>query len=293
MKRYVSQSRSKIEEVSAMRGHKLQRVREAVISILTRKKDSADRLLFSPYTHQAMVGGAKLAIMMPLYSLVVWAMGDYEGLRQFLLSATNAEMSQTVSMVIVAGFALGGAVQGLAVAITRKPENSDPWEEGVEHKHTEAEKWYWDQQPDGEELAVREATTERCSPHIDVRWALGDLIKDLQRTENQAGSDLLDHKVMKLLGMPAQGLKPTQKLDDAKRLLALRYGGLHSRLDWDLRTEEIFPRVVRAFVTVRASAKASALEAEVWHRCLIGKGQSEALAVTIAMITRETWTFRS
>ncbi|KAI3488595.1 hypothetical protein L1887_47360 [Cichorium endivia] len=67
---------------------------------------------------QAMVGGAKLAPMMPLYGLVVWAMGDYEGLRQFLSSASSAEMSQTVLMFIGAGFALGCAVQALVDAST-------------------------------------------------------------------------------------------------------------------------------------------------------------------------------
>lgn len=79
-----------------MWGLKMQRVRTTVSSILTRKKDSADRPFIGPYVQQAMVGGAKLAPMMPLYGLMVWAMGDYEGLRQFLSSASSAEMSHKV-----------------------------------------------------------------------------------------------------------------------------------------------------------------------------------------------------
>lgn len=239
---------------------------------------------------QAMVGGAKLAPMMPIYALVIWALSDYEGLRQFLSTATSAEMSQTVIMFILAGFALGGAVQVLVDASA--PVLSHPGARTPDFERTETEKWYWAQLPNGEELAVREATTERCSPHIDVRWAMGDMVKEVQRPENQAGSDFLDHKVMKLLGMPAQGLKPTQRLEDAKRLLQLRYGGVPSGLEWDAKTEELPPNF-KAYITVRVQSKAPAMEPEPWQRFLIADGPSEALAVTIAAITRETWTFKS
>lgn len=273
-----------------MRGLKVQRVRATVTSFLARNKGSDYRPFVGRYVQQAMVGGAKLAPMMPIYALVVWSLSDYEGLRQFLSTATSAEMSQTVIMFILAGFALGGFVQvvvdattpGLCPHVGRTPD----------FERTEAEKWYWVQRPNGEELSVREATTERCSPHIDVRWAMGDLVKELQRPENQTGSDLLDHKVMKLLGMPAQGLKPTQRLVDAKRMLQLRYGGVPSRLEWDAKTEELAPSF-KAYITVRVQSKATAMEPEPWQRCLIADGPSEALAVTIAAITRETWTFKS
>lgn len=56
---------------------------------------------------QAMVGGSRIAPMMPLYGLVVWAVGDYEGLRHFLVTATSAEMSNAVLSLIAAGFLLG------------------------------------------------------------------------------------------------------------------------------------------------------------------------------------------
>lgn len=239
---------------------------------------------------QAMVGGSRIAPMMPLYGLVVWALGDYEGLRHFLVTATSAEMSNAVLSLIAAGFLLGGLFQVLVEASTPAPSIKTPVLIGNER--TETEEWYWAQQPNGEELAVREATTARCSPHIDVRWAMGDLIKELQRAENQAGSDFLDHKVMKLLGMPAQGLKPTQRLDDAKRLLQLRYGGVPSSLEWDAKTEEL-PPGLKAFIVVRVPPKPGAIEPDTWRRCLIADGLSEPLAVTIAAITRETWTFKS
>lgn len=263
-----------------------ERMRAAVSCILSK----TDQPFIGRYIHQAMVGGSRIAPLMPLYGLVVWAVGDYEGLRHFLVAATSAEMSQMVLSLIVAGFFLGGLVQVLIDATTPAPNLQLAGLASDER--TETEKWYWAQQPNGEELAVREATTERCSPHIDVRWAMGDLIKELQRPENQAGSDFLDHKVMKLLGMSAQGLKPTQTLDDAKRLLALRYGGLPSRLEWDAKTEAL-PLGYKAFITVRVQSKAMAMEPESRQRCLIASGPSEALAVTIATVTRETWTFKS
>lgn len=273
-----------------MRGLKIQRVRTTVTSILAKNKGGDDRPFVGRYVQQAMVGGAKLAPMMPVYALVIWAMSDYEGLRQFLSSATSAEMSQTVLMFIVTGFALGGLVQVMVDAST--PGRSLQGAMPADFERTEIEKWYWGLRPNGEELVVREATTERCSPHIDVRWAMGDLIKELQRPENQTGSDFLDHKVLKLLGMQAQGLKPTQRLDDARHLLQLRYDGVPSRLAWDAKTEEL-PPGLKAFIVVRAQSKPGAMEPESWQRCLIADGPSEALAVTIAVITRETWTFKS
>lgn len=273
-----------------MRGFKIQRVRTAVTSILTGNKSSDFRPFAGRYVHQAMVGGAKLAPMMPIYALVIWSLSDYEGLRQFLSTASSADMSQTVMMFILAGFALGGAVEVLVDATT--PDLCHHGVRTPDFERSETEEWYWAQLPNGEELAVREATTERCSPHIDVRWAMGDLVKELQRPDNRAGSDFLDHKVMKLLGMPAQGLKPTQRLDDAVRLLRLRYGGVPSRLEWEAKTE-LSPLGLKSFIVVRASTKAGAMEPELWQRCLVVDGPSEALAVTIAAITRETWTFKS
>ncbi|HBO6962510.1 TPA: hypothetical protein L4936_001116 [Pseudomonas aeruginosa] len=261
-------------------------LRSTAINILSK----TNRPFIGKYVQQGMVGGSRIAPMMPLYGLVVWAVGDYEGLRHFLVTATSAEMSNAVLSLIAAGFFLGGFFQILVEATTPAPSLKTPVLAGIER--TETEKWYWAQQPNGEELAVREATTERCSPHIDVRWAMGDLIKELQRPENQTGSDFLDHKVMKLLGMQAQGLKPTQRLDDARRLLELRYGGVPSRLEWDAKTED-FPPGLKAFIVVRVPPKPGAMEPEPWKRCLIAEGPSEALAVIIAVITRETWTFKS
>ncbi|TXH89189.1 MAG: hypothetical protein E6Q71_04110 [Pseudomonas sp.] len=262
--------------------------RTTVTSIRAKNKVGDYRPLVGKYLQQAILGGAKVAPMTPIYSLVVWAMGDYEGLRQFLSSASNAEMSTAVLMFIFTGFALGAVVQILVDASTKKLSPREDMSDDFER--TETEKWYWSLRPNGEELVVREATTERCSPHIDVRWAMGDLIKELQRSEAPMGSDFLDRKVMKLLGM--QGLKPTQRLEDAKRLLELRYGGVASRLEWDARAEEFLPGR-KVFIAVRGQAKNSSMEPEPWQRCLITDGPSEPLAITIAVLTRETWTFKS
>ncbi|MFU4911788.1 hypothetical protein ACM7ZU_29930 [Pseudomonas aeruginosa] len=228
------------------------------------------------FVHQAMVGGSRVAPLTPIYGLIAWAMADYESLRQFLSTADNAAMSQAVLLLLIVGFALGAVLNAGMGAVNPRRD---------------AEVWYWAQKPDGSELAIREVTTARCSPNADVRWAIDDLIKELERPENRAGSDLLDHRVMKLLSIQSLELKPTQRLEDARSLLSLRYRGMQSRYEWEARTEVVRQTLVKAFVTVRVPAKAPAMEPAPWRRCLVAEGPSEALAITIAAISRETWTF--
>lgn len=265
-----------------------ERMRSAVSSILSGYKTRGNRRFIGRHVQQAMLGGSRIAPMMPLYALVVWAGSDYEGLRHFLATATGAEMSQMVLSLVLAGFCVGGFIQVLIDATT-----PDLTAHGVNMQKLERldnEVWFWAQQPEGRELAIREVTTARSTPNADVRWALDDLIKELERPKNRAGSDLLDHKVMRLLGIQSQALKPTQSLEDAKRLLALRYRGLPSRYEWDAKTEELVSGY-KAFVTVRVPAKSPEMEPQPWHRCLVTDGPSEAMAITIAAMTRETWTF--
>ena len=133
-------------------------------------------------------------------------------------------------------------------------------------------------------------TTARCTPTAEPRWALDDLLKELTRGENKGGSDLLDRKIAQLLGIQSQQFKPTQKLDDAIRLLSLRYRGLPSSYEWGVKIEES-SLGFKAFVAVQPTTKNAAVEAEPWKRCLVAGGPSEALAVTIVVITRETWAF--
>ncbi|MCV6454879.1 hypothetical protein [Pseudomonas aeruginosa] len=272
----------------AMRKYMRARMRTAVTSILGGPKTRTNRQFISRYVQQAMLGGSRIAPMMPLYGLVLWAIGDYEGLRHFLVTATSEEMSHAVLSLIVAGFFMGGFIQVLIDATT--PDLDAHMANMDQLGRRDSEVWFWAQQPGGRELAVREVTTARCSPNADVRWAMDDLIKELVRPDNQAGSDLLDHKVMKLLGIQSQVLKPTQRLEDAKRLLTLRYRGMPSRYEWDAKTEALASGF-KAFVTVRVPAKSSDMESQPWQRCLVTDGPSEALAITIAAMTRETWTF--
>ncbi|CAM5355668.1 hypothetical protein [Pseudomonas aeruginosa] len=272
----------------AMRELMRERVRTAVTSILSGHKTGADRRFIGRYVQQAMLGGLRIAPVMPLYGLVVWAIADYEDLRHFLVTATSAEMSHAVLSLIAAGFFMGGFIQVVIDATT--PDLAARGVNMDQLERRDSEVWFWAQQPEGRELAIREVTTARCSPNADVRWAMDDLIKELERPENQAGSDLLDHKVMKLLGIQSQALKPTQRLDDAKRLLTLRYRGMPSRYEWNAKTEELASGF-RAFITVRVPAKTTDTEPQPWQRCLVTDGPSEALAVTIAAMTRETWTF--
>jgi len=265
-----------------------ERVRTLVSSILNGHKSRANLPFIGRYVQQAMLGGLRIAPMMPLYALVVWALGDYEGLRHFLVTATSAEMSHAVLSLIAAGFCMGGFIQVVIDASTpRRPAHRVNMDRLAQR---DSEVWFWAQQPEGRELAIREVTTARCSPNADVRWAMDDLIKELERPENHAGSDLLDLKVMRLLGIQSQALKPKQRLEDAKRLLTLRYRGLLSRYEWNAKTEELVSGF-KAYITVRVPAKSSDMEPQPWQRCLVTDGPSEALAITIAAMTRETWTF--
>ncbi|MFG8764949.1 hypothetical protein ACEOVB_29590 [Pseudomonas aeruginosa] len=246
-------------------------------------------LSIGQFVHQAMVGGSRVAPLTPIYGLIAWAMADYESLRQFLSTADNATMSQAVLWLLIAGFALGAVLNGGRGAVKPGMVEQGAYAERLAGRDVEV--WYWAQKPDGRELAIREVTIARCSPNADVRWAIDDLIKELERPENRAGSDLLDHKVMKLLSVQSLELKPTQRLEDARTLLSLRYRGMPSRYEWDARTEQVRQALVKAFVTVRVPAKAPTMESAPWQRCVVAEGPSEALAITIAAISRETWTF--
>lgn len=270
-----------------MRRFTMKWVRTAVGRILTKNKDKAVSRFSGRALHQAMVGGFRIAPLAPFYLLLAGAIGDYEGLRQLLLTATSAEMGQAVLLIIVGGYVIGAFMQVIIDATMKIPDYSS----GISPEdRLPSAKWFWGLHPEGRDLAIREATTARNSPNADTRWALDDLIKELSRSENLGGSDLLDRKIMQLLGIQSQPLKPTQKLEDAIRLLSLRYRGLASRYEWDAKTERL-SLGCKAFVSVRVPVKNPAAEPEPWQRCLVVDGPSEALAVTIAAITRETWTF--
>lgn len=245
-------------------------------------------LLVHANLQQFVHGGARLAPLMPIYALIGWAMGDYESMRLFLTSASSEEMSEAVMFLLVMGFVMGGAVQLAVNACSRGRVVTGVGMSRIKRRESEA--WYWAQKADGHELAIREVTTGRCTPNAETRWAIHDLIVELGRAEGSGGSDLMDRKVMKLLGIQTQDLKPTQRVDDAKRLLEMRYLGRPSMYEWDVKTEPSGSGFM-ALIVVRPPARSSEVEPSPWQRCVIAEGPSEALAVTIAAITRETWTY--
>lgn len=232
--------------------------------------------------------GAMCAVLAPLFILVFWAVYDFEALRHFLAEATSGEMRKVVLMVVGLGVCVGGVMPaGVGLPSQSRLARIKELEQ---NRWGPVEAWYWAQQPDGRELAIREATTARCSPNAEIRWALDDLIKELERTDAKLGSDLLDYKVTKLLGLQSLMLKPTQNVADARRLLGLRYRGVQSRFEWEVRSEAVESRY-RVYVAVRPAVRATGVGAEPWRRCSVAEGATEALAVTIAAITRETWTY--
>ena len=270
----------------------VEKLNAAVISLLSKRKGKTgarwSRPTLHQVLHQGMVGGVRVAPWMPFGLLLVGALGDYENMRQYLLTATTEQMTRTVLLSIAGGFVFGAIAQVLVdIATPKLPGYRDGM---LQRDRLPAAIWYWDLPHDGRDLAIREVTTARCTPNANTRWALDDLLKELTRGENMGGSDLLDHKIGRLLRLQSQQLKPTQKLDDATQLLSLRYRGLQSNYEWSVKTEKSSPGF-KAFVTVRPTPKNGDLEATPWSRCLVAEGPSEALAVTIAAITRETWAF--
>ncbi|WP_137818344.1 hypothetical protein [Pseudomonas sp. 2FG] len=253
-----------------------------------RNKGEMNRPFIGQSVRQVILRGIRLAPMPPLYGLVVWAIHDYEGLRQFLSSVNSIEVSQAVLTLAVAGFIVGAFTPMFIVAAAPKLSTNSSMTDESEQQN--GEEWYWDKRSEGRELAIQEAINTRCSPNADSRWSMGDLIKEFDYPESKAGSDLLDGKVMRLLGIQSLSLKPTQKLEDAKRLLSLRYQGLASKYEWDVEIERLASGY-KAFISVRAPAKNPEMGSGPWRLCLVADGASAALAVTLAAITRETWTF--
>lgn len=180
---------------------------------------------------------------------------------------------------------------GRAEAHSRQDQNAARHASMVEEPGPENGKvWYWGKTSGGRELATREVIDSDCWPNADISWSAGDLLNELDYPTSKAGSDLLDGKVLRLLGIRSHPLKPTQRLEDAKHLLSLRYQGLPSKHEWRAEIEHL-PSGYMAFISVRVQATSPDAKPGPWHLCLTTDGASAALAVTIAAITRETWTF--
>lgn len=243
---------------------------------------------------QTFSEGAKLAFASPFIAVLVAAISDYNQLRTFLLGASNAEMAAVVASLMAVGWGVGVVLHTIAAGVVghKHPmpisralylgDSADV--DAIATGRSAAASWFWSL-PDGRDMAVREVTLARCIPSADARWALDDLLKVLARPESAGGSDILDRKVAQALGIKGRALKPTQSRDDAVQLLSLRYRGYRSDCEWSVRTERQPSGKFRAYVSVRARF----IDAE--HRCVSADGPTEALAITIAAITRETWTY--
>lgn len=247
-----------------------------------------DRLFIAQSVRTAILRGMKLAPMPVRYGLLTWAIHDYEGLRQFLSSVNSIELGQAVLTLVVTGFIVGASMPMFSATPAPKLPTNSAMTDELGQRNGEA--WCRDKASEERELAIREVISACCSPSADTRWSMGDLLNELDYPESKAGSDLLDGKVMRLLGIQSLALKPTQKLEDAKRLLSLRYQGLPSKYEWDAEIERL-PSGYKAFISVRVQATNPDMGPGPWQLCLVTDGASAALAVTIAAITRETWTF--
>lgn len=153
----------------------------------------------------------------------------------------------------------------------------------------------WKHGNTGTLLAMKETSLSRCIPNVTARWEIQDLITDLIRTDARGGSDLLDYRVRKIMGIDDELLKPTQSVEDAKRLLSYRYMGLKSKYEWDVhRSNHDEAAGNDCFVTLALREPSKRVTQDSpWLAVTSQLGKSEALAITIAALTRETWIFTS
>ncbi|MES9904731.1 MAG: hypothetical protein ABW168_18900 [Sedimenticola sp.] len=225
--------------------------------------------------------GVKAAFIAPFIAILAVALGDFDMLRDFLVHADGGRIRFVVAQIMMAGFVFGSLLNILSLGKHNAAENIGISALGSSGVHA---RWYWALKKDGRDLSIRESTTSRCIPTADVKWGLEDLITELSRITNKTGSDLLDRKVAKALGMRGKLLRPTQRIDDAIQLLLYRYHGHQSQYQWDVKTENT-ESGYRAYVMIRQG------DSDDWMRCLVADGPSKETAITIAAITRETWSF--
>lgn len=233
--------------------------------------------------NRSLFEGLRTAFILPFLAVFAVALGDFDMLRKYLTHADGSDIQLALIQLMVTGF-VSGALWSLYSY--RKYDATGSLYRSIlgTGSSDDLARWYWGLEKDGRDLSVREATTSRCIPTADARWKLDDLINELSRPKSAVGSELLDRKVVQALGLKDKLLKPTQRVEDARQLLSLRYYGHQSQYQWDSKTV-ITESGYRAYVLVRQN------ESDGWMRCLVKDGPSAATAITIAAITRETWSF--
>lgn len=252
---------------------------------MTRRKATNNVRRILGVVSEALPHGLLLAPKAPLIVLLIAALSDYEFLRAFLLSASSKDMSWIILLSLLAGF-VGGTLIHICSSTLASKHHS--FEAELGQPGSPMASLFW-RQPEGRELAIREATTSRLMPTAEIRWAIDDLIKELARLDNQPGSDLLDRRVIQLMGLDSKRLKPSQDVSDAKILLNTRYGGVESAYEWETKLEERDSSFT-AYISVRAPSRAGG-SVNPWLRCMTVNGPSAAIAITIAALTKETWSF--
>lgn len=232
----------------------------------------------------------QVAVVTPFLLLLVLALQDYEQLLQMLTSATSEEVRRFLVFWIALVFT--SLMAFMAYTSWPRPALRDNPELMAKLAKRDISAWFYRLDIGGSDLAVRETMTRQMPvPSVSMRYEIQDLIALLNRKDNKGGSDLLDRRVLQQLAMPQIGLKPTQRLDDAQQLLRMRYGGAASKYEWDARIDHnSFNDSYAAHVIVREPATTHDAP---WLRSHCSNGPSEALAVTIAVLERESWVFSS
>lgn len=220
------------------------------------------------------------------YLIVAWALVDYDGLRDLLITA-SAEDIQALLLTFVATCMLMSLLGAVLTTRSTGPIGTAVLRAGASSTNGPGNGDSILSQPTAQSRAVGELG-QAFRPNRDQRRALNDLLSELARPINANGSDLLDAKVRKVLGVNTPRLKPTQCADDARVLLSSRFGGFASVYQWDVQITPADTGVLAA-LTVRPRPVNPNIEGGPWSTAPAEYGLTEAMAITTALMRRETW----
>lgn len=207
-----------------------------------------------------------------LGALLSSALCDFQALRDFLMHAPADEVESSVVLMVTMGSILGGLLRAIVVCsndkdlVVCKPAIATHLSNNGMHSQ-------------GREMAIREASEFKRIPNTSEMWALRDLMAEIEKG-GLAGSQLLDRKIFKALGHRFDG-SPSVNRFEAEALARFRLGGVESNLRWDVdiqQDDELWKATLRA---ARSSDG-------VYHPVCTAKASTQALAVLLTILHRET-----
>jgi hypothetical protein len=214
----------------------------------------------------------------PVAVMVVVSAIDFDTVRQYLLEA-DADGVQSVCLQLMLFSALVGVAVEVLLPTIRQ---AIPLIGARRSQHSAMAHTSVDQPQRGlalrpSEYYVRELWRRDAFAAFEQTCEIKDLMADLASPSNSAGSDLLDHRVLKAMNCRKTGLRPTQSAQDAETLAAYRRDGVQSQVEgMQVTTIALDNGQCRADLTLGPGYTVSV-------RC----AYSQAAAITNAVLTRE------